>query len=322
MSDVTLPDLLEAGAHFGHQTRYWNPKMSKYIYGVYHKIHIIDLDKTLQLYKDALNFVSSLVAKKGKVLFVGTKNAAQDIIAEEATRCGMPYVNYRWLGGMLTNYKTIRQSIKKLKELEELRDSPAFNKFTKKEALMMMRELEKLEKALGGIKNMGGLPDALFVIDIGYEKTAITEAQKLRIPIIGIVDTNCSPDGIDYVIPGNDDSARAIKLYVKNMADIIIDSRGTVVEEQEIERKDEEQKTATKKPIKPKKKVVTQKPVVIKKEEAITAALEETEAKNASEENAEKKSKAKINKPKVVKKTKTKSDEETEIASESTGEEA
>ena len=221
MSDISMRNLLEAGVHFGHQTRYWNPKMAPYIFGARNKIHIINLEKTLPLFQDAQNFVSGIGARKGKVLFVGTKRAAQDVVREEATRCGMPFVNHRWLGGMLTNFKTVRQSIRRLKELETMRDDGTFDAMRKKEAMMLTREMEKLERSLGGIKDMGGLPDALFVIDVGYEKNAIAEANKLGIPVIGIVDTNNSPKGVDYIIPGNDDALRAVRIYVKGMADAI-----------------------------------------------------------------------------------------------------
>ncbi len=208
MITITMRQMLEAGVHFGHQKRFWNPKMGPYIFGVRHQIHIINLEHTLPLYREALNFVHNIASNRGKILFVGTKQAAQDIVREEATRCGMPYVNYRWLGGMLTNYKTIRQSIKRLKDLEYMRDNHGFEGLTKKETMMSMRELKKLELSLNGIKEMGGLPDALFVIDVGHEKIAVDEAKRLGIPVIGIVDTNNSPDRIDYMIPGNDDSIR------------------------------------------------------------------------------------------------------------------
>ena len=194
MNNITLRQLLEAGVHFGHQSRFWNPKMSPYIFATKSKIHIINLEKTLPLYKDAVNFLSSVAAKRGKILFVGTKHQARGLIREEARRCGMPYVDFRWLGGMLTNYKTIRQSLKRLKELEELRDGPTFSRIRKKEALSVMREINKLEKSLGGVRDMGGLPDAVFVIDVGHENIAVTEASKLKIPIVAVVDTNNSPD--------------------------------------------------------------------------------------------------------------------------------
>lgn len=286
-STITMQQLLEAGVHFGHQSRYWDPKMSQYIFTKNQKIHIINLDVTLQLLQDALNFASSLAAKKGKILFVGTKQAAQEIITEEAERCHMPYVSHRWLGGMLTNYKTIRQSIKRLKDLEEMRDHGDLAKMTKKEALMLTREIDKLEKSLGGIKNMGGLPDALFVIDVGHEKIAVSEANKLKIPVIGIVDTNNSPEGIDYVIPGNDDSIRAIKLYANSFANVILDARGNIVEEEVIAEK--EAPKGGKKAVKPKRKIVTKKTTIIKKEAAVPMIENETpttaEAEKTDEES-------------------------------------
>ena len=229
-SQVSIPDMLKAGVHFGHQTRYWNPKMSSYIYGSRNKIHIIDLGKTQPLFQDALNFISSTAAKKGKILIVGTKYAAQDLVQEAAERCKMPYVNRRWLGGMLTNYKTIRQSIKRLKELEAMFESGRFGRLTKKEILGLEREKDKLSVSLGGIKNMGGIPDALFVIDVGHEKIAVREANRLGIPVIGIVDSNNDPDGITYVIPGNDDSTRAIRFYMNCIAQVIADARISVLE--------------------------------------------------------------------------------------------
>jgi small subunit ribosomal protein S2 len=231
---VNMRDMLKAGVHFGHQTRYWNPKMGTYIYGARNKIHIIDLGKSLPMFQDALNFISGVAAKKGKVLFVGTKYAAQDIVREEAERCKMPYVNHRWLGGMLTNYKTIRQSIKRLKELEAMFDSGKFGRLTKKEILNLEREKDKLMGSLGGIKNMGGIPDALFVIDVGHEDIAICEAKRLGIPVIGIVDTNNNPDDIAYVIPGNDDSTRAIRFYAKSVADVILDARASTLDNTDI----------------------------------------------------------------------------------------
>jgi small subunit ribosomal protein S2 len=231
MTTITMRQMLEAGVHFGHQKRFWNPKMGPYIFGVRHQIHIINLEHTLPLYREALNFLSGIVAKKGKVLFVGTKRGAQEIIREEASRCGMPYVDHRWLGGMLTNYKTIRQSIRRLKDLEAMRDDGSFERLTKKEGLMLTREMTKLQGSLNGIKEMGGLPDAIFVIDIGHEKTALTEAKKLSIPVVGIVDTNYDPTLVDYVIPGNDDSQRAIRLYCQGLADAILDARQLMTEQ-------------------------------------------------------------------------------------------
>ncbi len=225
MATVSMRQMLEAGVHFGHQTRYWHPKMAQYIFGDRNKIHIINLEKTLPLFEDATNFISSLAAKKGSILFVGTKRSAQQVVQEEATRCGMPYVNQRWLGGMLTNFKTIRQSIRRLKELEAMRQDGSLDRFSKKEALGLSRELEKLERSLGGIKDMPGLPDALFVIDVGNEKIAVAEAKKLGIPVIGVVDTNNSPERIDYVIPGNDDAVRAVQLYVRGAADAVVNGK-------------------------------------------------------------------------------------------------
>lgn len=225
---VSMREMLQAGVHFGHQTRFWNPKMSPYIFGSRNKIHIINLEKTLPLFEQAINYIGGLAAKRCKILFVGTKRAAQDIMKEQAIRCGMPYVNHRWLGGMLTNYRTVRQSIKRLKELETMSQDGTFNKLIKKEALELSRELVKLERSLGGIKDMGSLPDALFVIDVGHEKIAIAEAKRLGIPVIGVVDTNHSPDNIDYMIPGNDDSSRAIQLYTSTVADAILSGRGTI----------------------------------------------------------------------------------------------
>jgi small subunit ribosomal protein S2 len=228
MSAVSMRQMLEAGVHFGHQTRYWNPKMGAYIFGHRNKIHIVNLEKTLPLFNDAMNFIGSLSANGGKILFVGTKRAAQSAIREEAERCGMPFVNHRWLGGMLTNFKTIKQSIKRLKDLEAMfEDGSVEQRFNKKEALGLSRELEKLERSLGGIKNMNGLPDALFVIDVGHEDIAVAEARKLGIPVIGVVDTNNSPDSIDYVIPGNDDAIRAIQLYVQGASAAILEGRAS-----------------------------------------------------------------------------------------------
>jgi small subunit ribosomal protein S2 len=225
MSGTTMREMLEAGVHFGHQTRYWNPKMAPFIFGHRNKIHIINLEKTVPMFNDALKFVRKLAANKGNILFVATKRQAREIIKEEAARAGCPYVDYRWLGGMLTNFKTVQLSIKRLKELEGMLNDGSMEKFSKKEALMMKRELEKLERSLGGIKDMEGLPSAIFVIDVGYQKGTITEAQKLGIPVIGIVDTNHSPLGVDYVVPGNDDSSQAIRLYARGVADAVLEGR-------------------------------------------------------------------------------------------------
>ncbi len=230
MSSVTMRQMLEAGVHFGHQARFWNPKMAPYIFGERSKIHIVNLEKTLPLYQDALNFIGKMVANKGTVLFVGTKRSARDTIRAEAERCKMPYVNHRWLGGMLTNFKTVRQSIKRLKDLEAMEADGTFEKLNKKEALMLTREKDKLDRSLGGIKDMNRLPDVMFVVDVGHEKIAIAEAKKLGIPVVGIVDTNNSPDNIDYVIPGNDDSIRAIQLYVQGVADAVEEGRSAMAQ--------------------------------------------------------------------------------------------
>jgi small subunit ribosomal protein S2 len=225
MPDLSMRQMLEAGVHFGHQTRYWNPQMAPYIFGERNKIHIINLEHTLPMFNEAANFLGQLAAKKGTILFVGTKRAAQDPIKEAALRCSMPYVNRRWLGGMLTNFKTVRASIKRLKDLEIITQDGTLHRLTKKEALSLTRDLEKLSLSLGGIKDMNGLPDALFIIDVGYEKIAVREATKLGIPVVGIVDTNNSPMNVDYIIPGNDDAIRAITLYANGTADAIIDAR-------------------------------------------------------------------------------------------------
>lgn len=228
---VTMRQMLEAGVHFGHQTRFWNPKMAPFIFGHRNKIHIINLEKTVVKFAEAEAFVRKLAAKKGTVLFVGTKRQARDIVQEEAVRSDSPFVNYRWLGGMLTNHKTVQLSIKRLRELEELTAEGSAEKLSKKEALMLKRELEKLNRSLGGIKDMGGLPDVLFVIDVGYQKGAIVEAKKLGIPVIGIVDTNNSPAGVDIVVPGNDDSTQAIRLYARGIADAILEGRAQALTE-------------------------------------------------------------------------------------------
>lgn len=225
MSAVSMRDMLEAGVHFGHQTRYWNPRMAPYIFGERNKVHIVNLEKTLPLYNEAVNFLGRMAANRGRIMFVGTKRAAQDVIKREALRCGMPYVDRRWLGGMLTNFRTVRDSIRRLKDLEEMVNEGGLGRLNKKEGLSRSRELEKLERSLGGIKNMDGLPDVLFVVDVGHEKIAIAEAVKLGIPVVGVVDTNNSPDGVDYLIPGNDDAIRAINLYVTGVADSILDAR-------------------------------------------------------------------------------------------------
>lgn len=226
-----MRQMLEAGVHFGHQTRFWNPKMAQYIFGARSKIHIVNLEKTLAKYNEAMSFVRKLSSNKGNILFVSTKRQAREIIAEEASRSGSSYVDQRWLGGMLTNFKTIKQSTKRLKDMEVMTEDGSLEKLGKKEALMTQRELIKLQKSIGGIKEMNVLPDALFVIDVGYHKIAITEANKLGIPVIAVVDTNHSPEGIDYVIPGNDDSSSAIRLYARGVADAILEGRSQFVEE-------------------------------------------------------------------------------------------
>jgi small subunit ribosomal protein S2 len=223
--------MLEAGVHFGHQTRYWNPKMAEFIFGQRNKIHIVNLEKTMAMYQEAMKYVRQLASNRGTILFVGTKRQARDIVAEEAQRAGMPFVDHRWLGGMLTNFKTVKASIKRLKDLEAMGQDGTFEKMSKREALTLQREMDKLNRSLGGIKEMNALPDALFIIDVGYQKIAVTEANKLSIPIIGVVDTNHSPDGIAYVIPGNDDSSRAIRLYARGVADAILEGRSQVVQE-------------------------------------------------------------------------------------------
>ncbi len=225
MTDVTMRTMLEAGVHFGHQTRFWNPKMMPFIFGERNKIHIINLEKSLPLYRDAINFIGRMAQNGGTILFVGTKRAAQHVISEEAKRCGMPYVDRRWLGGMLTNFRTVNQSIKRLKELEAMLTDGGVDHISKKERLSLHRELMKLERSLGGIKHMERLPDVLFIVDVGHEKIAVAESVKLGIPVVGVVDTNNNPDGVDYVIPGNDDAIRSIELYVQGVADAVVEGR-------------------------------------------------------------------------------------------------
>ncbi|MFA7487918.1 MAG: 30S ribosomal protein S2 [Lysobacteraceae bacterium] len=225
MPQITMRQMLEAGVHFGHQTRYWNPKMAPYIFGARGKIHIINLESTMPLFADAMNFISGMAQKRGTILFVGTKRSARDAIAEEAARCGMPYVSARWLGGMLTNFRTVKQSIARLKELEAAETDGSHAKLVKHEVLRLQREREKLEKSLGGIKNMNGLPDALFIVDIGHENIAVDEARKLGIPIVAVVDTNYDPSLVDYPIPGNDDAIRAVQLYARAAADAVLEGK-------------------------------------------------------------------------------------------------
>jgi small subunit ribosomal protein S2 len=282
--------MLEAGVHFGHQTRFWNPKMADYIFGARNKIHIVNLEKTLPLYNDAVNAIGKIASNRGTILFVGTKRAARNTIHEEADRCGMPYVNHRWLGGMLTNYKTIRQSIQRLMDLEDMSTTGGFARLTKKEALGLRREMEKLEKVLGGIKNMKGLPDALFVIDVGHEEIAVNEANKLGIPVFGIVDTNNSPDGIDYIVPGNDDAIKAIRLYAQGIADAIIEGRAAaVIQAEDVEEPAPKSKVSVKQA--PAKKAVQAEKAPVAEETAPVAeeeapAVEETTTEAAADTEA------------------------------------
>ncbi len=307
MSNITMREMLQAGVHFGHQTRFWNPQMAPYIFGERNKIHIVNLEKTLPMLNEATGYLGKIAAHKGKVLFVGTKRAASDSIKEFAQSCGMPYVNHRWLGGMLTNFRTVRQSIRRLKELEEMAENNSYDVKNKKEILNLQREQEKLEKTLGGIKDMGGLPDALFIIDVGYEKIALLEANKLGIPVVAVVDTNNSPDGVDYIIPGNDDSMRAIKLYCRAAADAINEGKATITtaigDDEIIEVIDDEpvapapKKAAAKKAAP--KKAAPKKAAAKKAEEA---PAEEAPAEEAPAAEAEEKAPAK----KAVKKAATK----------------
>jgi len=287
MASVSMRQMLEAGVHFGHQTRFWNPKMAPFIFGERNRIHIINLEKTLPLYIEAADFVKHLVADGGRILFVGTKRSARDAIAREAARCSMPWVTHRWLGGMLTNFKTIRQSIKRLAEIDEMAANGLLDQRSKREAQMVRRERDKLERSLGGIRAMEGLPDALFVVDVGHEKIAIHEAQKLGIPVIAVVDTNCSPDGISYVIPGNDDAMRAIELYAGGVADAVIEGRSTIPEvpvgEDEFVELDEEgrprPKGGPKRRVAPaKKKAPVRRRPTAEAEPAVDAAAELAEA--------------------------------------------
>jgi len=303
MANVTMRQMLEAGVHFGHQTRYWNPKMAPYIFGARGKIHIINLEKTLPLLNDAMNFISKLAARRGTIMFVGTKRAASQSMEDEAKRCGMPFVSHRWLGGMLTNYRTIRASVKRLKQLESMHEDGSVEHLVKKEVLQLTRERDKLERSLGGIKDMKNLPDALFVVDVSYEDIAIKEAKILGIPVIAVVDTNCSPEGIDYVIPGNDDAIRSIRLYAQLAADAVLEGRASAphvemddefVELDEegnpIKRKAEKPKADSKKPARKKvaKKVVARKPAAEPKpEEAPAEDVKASDAPQAEEAPAE-----------------------------------
>ena len=318
MASVTMRQMLEAGVHFGHQTRYWNPKMSPYIFGERNKIHIINLEKTLPMFLDAAAFLGKMAANKGTVLFVGTKRSARDAIREEAARCGMPYVNHRWLGGMLTNFKTVSKSIQRLQELEQVASGDGIARLSKKELLLLKRELFKLERSLGGIKNMASLPDALFVIDVGYESIAVSEANKLGIPVAAIVDSNNKVDGVDYVIPGNDDAIRAIRLFSTHIANAIlegkestqvmsgdedefveVDATGKVTKADEKEKPRGKQKITVKRKVgaetapkvKSAGKVETTKAGTVKKAEA--AEKSETAEKNESVEKSDDAEKAK-----------------------------
>ena len=309
MSNTTMRLMLEAGVHFGHQTRFWNPQMSEYIFGSRNKIHIINLEKTLPLYNDAVNALGSIAADRGNILFVGTKRAARLIVREEAIRCGMPFVSHRWLGGMLTNFKTIRASIQRLKELEEMSENGGFDRLNKKEQLMLTREMDKKEKVLGGIKDMRGLPSAIFVIDVGHEDIAVKEANTLGIPVFGIVDSNNSPDGVEYVIPGNDDAIKAIQLYAQGVADAIIEGRASAVVQRSAESEKAAPKKAAPKKAAAKRKTETEEPAAEKdavEEPAVeskTEAKVEAEAKpEAAEKKAAPKKKAAVKKKAAPKK--------------------
>ncbi len=330
MSNVTMREMLEAGVHFGHQTRYWNPSMAPYLFGQRNKIHIINLEQTLPLYEEAVNYVSKMASKKGTILFVGTKRSAQSIVAEEAKRCGMPFVNRRWLGGLLTNFKTVRGSINRLKEIEAMQSDGRFERINKKEQLMLKRELEKLEANLSGIKDMKGIPDAIFIIDVGYENIAVSEAVKLGIPVVGVVDSNNSLKGVDYVIPGNDDAIRSISLYAKGIADAILDSRQSVahlggsensdelieIDEsgapveagEETSAKPKAAKKATKKKVA--KKTESEEVSDDAVEEAVSDDADTTKKKVAKKKTAAKKKVAKKAAKKVSKKTAAKTEDE------------
>ena len=314
MSNVSMRQMLEAGVHFGHQTRFWNPKMAPYIFGERSKIHIINLEKTVPLLDESLNFVSKLAANRGKILFVGTKRAARNVIREEAAACGMPFVSHRWLGGMLTNFKTVRGSIKRLMDLEQQQADGTFERLTKKETIVLRREMDKLERGLGGIKEMNSLPDALFIVDVGFEKIAVKEARKLGIPIVAVVDTNNSPDEVDYVIPGNDDAIRAIRLYAHAVSEAVQNGRQSVPvgegssddfveldEEGKPQVKEAAPKKAAAKKAPAKKKAAAKK-AAPKKEEASEEKADSKPAE-ASEEKATAKKKAPAKKKAAAKKT-------------------
>ena len=297
MSNVSMRQMLEAGVHFGHQTRFWDPKMAPYIFGERNKIHIINLEKTLPLYHEAAEFVRKVVADGGRVLFVGTKRAARECMQREAERCGMPHVTYRWLGGMLTNFKTVKQSIKRLKDLETQSEDGSFEQLSKKEALNLHREMEKLEKSLGGIKDMPALPDVLFIVDVGHENIALAEARTLGIPVVAVVDTNCSPVDVDYVVPGNDDSMRAIELYVTGIAEAVLEGKASIpsvvettdefVELDAAGKPTEEARGARKKKASTRKKATTKKKVSVKKAAKPEADKAEDETPDAEKPAAE-----------------------------------
>jgi small subunit ribosomal protein S2 len=308
MSAVSMRQMLEAGVHFGHQTRYWNPKMGPYIFGQRNKIHIVNLEQTLPMFKDAMNYLGTLSANGGKILFVGTKRAARDTVREEAERCGMPFVNHRWLGGMLTNFKTIKQSIKRLKELEDMfADGSVEKRFNKKEALGLEREMVKLERSLGGIKDMRGLPDAVFVIDTGHEKIAVNEAKKLGIPVVGVVDTNNDPDAIDYIIPGNDDAIRAVQLYVQGVSAAVLEGRASAAASVGLEDENADKPKKAKAKAKPKAKAKAKAKAKPETKEEVEVDSE-AEAKPAAETEAKAEAKPKA-KPKAKAKSAAKKDE-------------
>jgi small subunit ribosomal protein S2 len=304
MSNITMREMLEAGVHFGHQTRFWNPKMAPYIFGERNKIHIINLEKSLPMCNDATSYLGKIAAKKGKIMFVGTKRAARDAVEKAAQSCNMPYVNHRWLGGMLTNFRTVRQSIRRLKELEEMEEKNSYDVKNKKEILNLQREQEKLNKTLGGIKDMNGLPDALFVIDVGYEKIAIQEAGKLGIPVVGVVDTNNSPKDIEYIVPGNDDSMRAIALYLRVAAEAINDGKASVTTAAADDEFIEVVEEVVEAPVE--KKAAPKKVAVAKKAEATEETAEEVEAAPAEEAEAEAPAKQAAPKKAATKKAATK----------------
>jgi len=299
MAKASMKKMLEAGVHFGHRARFWHPKMEPYIYGTRNGVHIINLEKTLPQFNDVLNFASKTASQGGSILFVGTKRAASNIIKEEAIRCGMPYVNHRWLGGMMTNYKTIKASIKRLKDLEFLAEEN-FVQYSKKESLAMIREMEKLERSLGGIKDLGGIPDVVFVVDIGHERNAVREAQTLQLPIIGVVDSNHNPEGIDYMIAGNDDSIRAISYYAREVANAVLEAKASI----------STKKTPKQKDLKPSAKAEATAETKTKKPSAKAEATAETKTKKPSAK-AEATAETKTKKP-ATKKTKTKDSEKTQ----------